>query len=271
MALKAGRYHIEVTRPGYEKHLSWHLLQPGSELLEVELLPETAPDENPPPSRLPSDWAPEMVSIRGGCFKMGSPANEADRSDNERCVDDFQIGRYEVTQAQWRAVMGDNPSKHKGCDDCPVEQVSWNYVQEYIGKLNALTGKRYRLPTEAEWEYACEVELAGNHRCRGDSLMAWGSGSLDENDEKTRPVGSGKRNGFGLYGMGGSVYEWTCSTYDMDYGGAEIKCAGTGDNARRVVRGGSWENSLNNILIPNRSNFEPDDRGYFVGFRLSQD
>ncbi len=105
------------------------------------------------------EFGPEMVRVSGGCFQMGSPRSEEGRDDDERqhrvCVDDFEIGKYEVTQAQWRAVMGNNPSHFSGCDECPVERVSWNDVQEYIGKLNNQTGKRYRLPTEAEWEYAC--------------------------------------------------------------------------------------------------------------------
>ncbi|NCC36512.1 MAG: formylglycine-generating enzyme family protein, partial [Chloroflexia bacterium] len=99
--------------------------------------------------------APTMVRIPGGCFQMGSPPDELGR-DNERqheiCVEAFSIGKYEVTQAEWEAVMGSNPSRFSGCADCPVENVSWDEVQEYIGKLNADTGGGYRLPTEAEWE-----------------------------------------------------------------------------------------------------------------------
>ena len=103
----------------------------------------------------------EMVSIEGGCYLMGSPGSEEDRDNDERqhkvCVDDFELGKYEVTQGQWEAVMGDNPSGFKKGDNYPVEEVSWNDVQKFIRRLNEKTGGNYRLPTEAEWEYAARA------------------------------------------------------------------------------------------------------------------
>lgn len=104
-----------------------------------------------------------MVSIRGGSYTMGSPSSEPGRYDNETqkrvTVSSFKMGAYEVTQAQWRAVMGDNPSSFENCDNCPVENASYNDIQGFLKKLNTMTGKRYGLPTEEEWEYACRAGM----------------------------------------------------------------------------------------------------------------
>ena len=184
---------------------------------------------------------PVMVALKGGCFQMGNSANEANRNNNEQqhqvCVQPFKMGKYEVTQAQWQAVMGSNPSHFKNCGgDCPVEQVSFNRVQAYIATLNQQTGLHYRLPTEAEWEYACR---GGKQQtfCGSDSVgtVAWYS---DNSSSTTHPVGKKQPNGFGLYDMSGNVWEWTCSAYSEVYDGSEKTCANDAD-AKRVVRGGS--------------------------------
>jgi formylglycine-generating enzyme required for sulfatase activity len=219
-----------------------------------------------------------MVHIRGGCFEMGSPASEIGRYDDERqrrvCVNAFKLGKYEVTQAQWKAVMGNNPSRFSGCENCPVEQVSWNDVQGYIGKLNARTGQHYRLPTEAEWEYAARAgttsaypwgDSVGRNRANCD-----GCGSQWD-DKRTAPVGSFAPNAWGLYDTAGNVWEWTCSAYDQDYGGAERRCAGKNDAGSRVDRGGSWGNVPRGVRSANRGRDAPDNRGSYLGFRLAQD
>ena len=150
---------------------------------------------------------------------MGSPPSEKGRDSDERqhtvSVGEFWLGETEVTQAQWQAVMGNNPSKFKG-DDRPVENVSWKDVQVFIKRLNNRSGKRFRLPTEAEWEYAAR---AGTQTARywGDGIGSNnancnGCGSRWDSDE-TAPVGSFKPNAFGLHDMLGNVWEWTCSEY----------------------------------------------------------
>jgi hypothetical protein len=167
------------------------------------------------PKELP---IPKMKGVAGGTFLMGDGGTQ----DNEKPahkvkLSSFEIGVYEVTQREWQAVMGSNPSSFK-CPDCPVETVSWEDVQKYIRKLNQLTGSNFRLPTEAEWEYAAR---GGNSQ---DPYTYAGSNSLssygwyDHNSgSKTHPVGQKRPNGLGLYDMSGNVWEWCSDWYDSDY------------------------------------------------------
>ncbi|MCG6861057.1 MAG: SUMF1/EgtB/PvdO family nonheme iron enzyme [Chromatiaceae bacterium] len=249
--------------------------------LSAETRAKTAPK---PPPRLALE--PELVAIRGGCFQMGSPESEPFRFDSERqhrvCVDEFAIGKYEVTQAQWQAVMGSNPSHFSGCADCPVETVSWNDVQEYIEKLNARTGKHYRLPTEAQWEYAAR---AGTQTpfWSGDCIhtdQANYDGSDDYNGcgaktsvykKKTLPAGSLKANAWGLYDVAGNVFEWTCSLYDKDYRGAESEYASKNDAGSRSLRSGSWGAGPRRVRAAYRPRNSPYYRSDYIGFRLAQD
>jgi formylglycine-generating enzyme required for sulfatase activity len=186
----------------------------------------------------------KLHRIPGGSFRMGSPSSEEGREDDEQPhtvrVGEFWLGETEVTQAQWQAVMGSNPSSFKG-DDLPVERVSWNDIQEFIKRLNTRTGERFRLPTEAEWEYAARAGTTTAHYW-GDGIgrnnaNCDGCGSRWDN-RQSAPVGSFKPNTFGLHDMLGNVWEWTCSQYKESYDGREQKCA---VSARKYsLRGGSW-------------------------------
>jgi formylglycine-generating enzyme required for sulfatase activity len=205
---------------------------------------------------------------------MGCTAEQgADCFDYEAhqvTLSDYKIGKYEVTQAQWKAVMGDNPSRFSGCDKCPVEQVSWNDTQDFIKKLNDKTGKTYRLPTEAEWEFAAR---GGN---RSKIYKYSGSDILDKvawydatSGSKTHEVGTTKAaNEMGIYDMSGNVWEW-CQDWYGDFDASSKtnpKGASTGSN--RVLRGGSWLDDPQHCRVSYRNNHAPDFRFKIFGFRL---
>lgn len=171
-------------------------------------------------------------------------------------VKSFHIGKYEVTQGQWKAVMGSNPSFFKGGDNYPVEQVSWMDVQEFIRRLNASTGKNFRLPTEAEWEYAAlggdknrEYEYSGSNKIND---VAW---YKDNSGGSTHPAGTKQPNVLGIYDMSGNVWEWCQDWYDdkQDY---------------RVQRGGSWRHAAGSCRVGYRITYNPDFRDSSSGFRL---
>ncbi|MEW8438672.1 MAG: bifunctional serine/threonine-protein kinase/formylglycine-generating enzyme family protein [Candidatus Thiodiazotropha taylori] len=217
---------------------------------------------------------PKMVAIPGGSFVMGSSSNEQGREDDERqhsvTVMGFKLAKTEVTQAQWQAVMIENPSYFKACETCPVERVSWFDVQSYIAELNRRTGRRYRLPTEAEWEYACRGGRTDERYCGGDYLdsLAW---HLENSDGKTHPVGQKQPNGYGLYDMSGNVWELTCSAYDTGYGGGEQRCMRQNKEANRSIRGGSWTNKPRRVRSAYRNRSGPIGRDSSLGFRLAED
>ena len=219
------------------------------------------------------NFEPEMIFVQGGTFLMGSPESEAGRWNDERqhevTLHDFYIGKYPVTQAQWVAVMGNNPSHFKG-DDLPVENVSWNDTQEFIQKLNDLTGKAYRLPTEAEWEFAAR----GGTQSKG--YLYAGSDDLNEvawwyknSNSRTRPVGRKKPNELGLHDMSGNVWQW-CNDWYGDYPAEpQINPTGPDSGELRVHRGGSWINVAQYCRSAYRNVNEPTLRYYSIGFRLA--
>ena len=216
-----------------------------------------------------------MVWVDGGTFRMGAtPEQGSDAYDNEKPVHSvtlsgYYIGKTEVTQALWKAVMGSNPSYFKG-DNLPVEQVSWDDCQKFIRKLNALTGQNFRLPTEAEWEFACR---GGNNSCgykySGSNYIdnvAWYDGN---SGNKTRPVATKLPNELGIYDMTGNVWEW-CSDWKGDYSsGAQTNPKGPYDGSGRVIRGGSWCFSAGFCRSSSRYYFSPDLRFNGLGLRLS--
>ncbi len=215
----------------------------------------------------------KMVNVPGGSFQMGSNNGEDDEKPvHQVTVSSFSIGKYEVTQAQWRAVMGKDPEElsFKGCDQCPVESVSWEDIQEFLTKLNAKTGKKYRLPTEAEWEFAARggnkkegFEYAGSSTLKD---VAWYG---DNSDSKTHPVGSKKPNALGIYDMSGNVYEW-CQDWFSDYSSAsQTNPKGAAKGSYRVNRGGSWFNPARYCRVSFRNCNSPANRRNLLGFRLA--
>ncbi len=217
---------------------------------------------------------PDMVFVRGGKFKMGSIYGGSDEKPVHGVVlDDFYIGRFEVSQREWRLIMEGDTSKcyFEGCDSCPVERVSWFNVQEYIGKLNEKTGMNYRLPTEAEWEFAARGGLLSKgFRYSGsnaDTNVAWRVGN---SDSKTHPAGRKKPNELGIYDMTGNVFEWCADWYSPTwYQVSPIKNpAGPEEGVFRIIRGGSWFYDRAGLLTTDREKANPSFRYGYVGFRL---
>jgi formylglycine-generating enzyme required for sulfatase activity len=217
----------------------------------------------------------DMVAVEGGTFTMGCTSEQGNDCYNDEkpahsvTLSDFYIGKYEVTQAQWKAVMGSNPSHFKG-DNLPVETVSWNDVQDFIRELNALTGKTYRLPMEAEWEYAARggAQRQGYKYSGSDTVgdVAWYSGN---SGNTTHPVGQKSSNELGLHDMSGNVYEWCNDWWGAYSSSSQTNLPEPSSGSYRVVRGGSWCGNAQCARVPFRDLSTPGIRGAFLGFRLA--
>ncbi|MDR3261780.1 MAG: formylglycine-generating enzyme family protein, partial [Tannerella sp.] len=216
----------------------------------------------------------QMVLVRSGTFTMGCTSEQDVCYNDEKpahkvTLSYFYIGKYEVTQKQWTDIMGTNPSKFKG-DNLPVEGVSWNAVQEFISKLNAQTGKNYRLPTEAEWEYAARGgESSRGYKYSGSNNVgevAWYSGN---SGDKTHPVGTKKANELGIYDMSGNVWEWCSDWYGAYSSSSQTNPQGATSGSYRVARGGGWSGYARNVRVPFRNARAPGNRSSYLGFRLA--
>lgn len=216
----------------------------------------------------------EMVFVQGGTYTMGCTSDQgSDCENNEKpahqvTLSDFHIGKYEVTQAQWQAVMGTNPSDFKG-DNLPVENVSWNDSQEFIKKLNAMTGLTYRLPTEAEWEFAAR----GGNKSKGYKYS--GSNSIDDvawysdnSVSTTHSVGTKLPNELGLYDISGNVWEWCQEWFGNYNSSSQTNPQGSPSGSYCVLRGGSWFDIDRYCRVSFRSNCGPGGHISFFGFRL---
>ncbi len=227
-----------------------------------------------------------FVLVRGSTFNMGRPDTEAERvydqAQHAVTLTDFYISPYEVTQKQWKQVMGNNPSAlSPDCDDCPVEKVSWDDVQDFLKKINTLLpGRGYRLPTEAEWEYAAR----GGNQSKGylyagsnniaevgwyrDNSMAW----YKEAFHSTQHVGKLKANELDLYDMSGNVSEWCSDWYDEKYyhNSPAKNPAGPASGKYHVNRGGNWDDLAGTCRVDVRWPNTPDYFNYYLGFRLAR-
>ena len=222
--------------------------------------------------------AGEFVDIPGGSFDMGCNAERLECNNSEIplhrvTIKSFRFGKYEVTQAVWRNIMGADPSYFHDCDNCPVENISWFQIQDFIKTLNQKTGGTYRLPSEAEWEYVCRG---------GNNIEAYcGSNDPDEiawyrnnSQNKTHPVGQKKPNRFGLYDMSGNVWEWVQDCVHFSYKGAPsdgTAWESSGDCGQRVYRGGSWDDKIPGIRSTNRTGDKACCQKNYIGFRLLQE
>ena len=219
---------------------------------------------------------PEMVVIPAGNFIMGSDTNRDEKPTRSVEIRSFLMGRTEVTQRQWSDIMGSNPSRFSACGpECPVNNVSWDNVQQFIAKLNQKTGQKYRLPNEAEWEYAA----------RAGTTTEWSHGSNESklgdyafynrnSGYKTQAVGQKLPNAFGLFDTHGNVYEWVQDCWHENYVGAPTDgsawTTGCAENGR-VLRGGSSDSRPENLRPAGRSRDYPSGRGSGYGFRLARD
>jgi formylglycine-generating enzyme required for sulfatase activity len=224
---------------------------------------------------LPKGVTLEMVSLPAGKFLMGSSESDSEKPPHQVKVNSFAIGKYPITQAQYQAVMGDNPSGFKNNPQNPVERVSWNDAQAFCQKLSQITGKTYRLPTEAEWEYACRAGTTTRYYFGDDDNQlgnyAWGR---ENSNGTTHPVGQKKPNGWGLYDMSGNVWEWCEDDWHDSYKNAPDDGTAWIDNDNRsqsekCLRGGSWDFYPYSCRSANRSRDCPDDHYTDYGFRVA--
>ncbi|MCQ2314131.1 MAG: SUMF1/EgtB/PvdO family nonheme iron enzyme [Bacteroidales bacterium] len=216
----------------------------------------------------------EMIAVEGGTFTMGATSEQEDDAfDDEKpthsvTLGDYYIGKFEVTQELWEAVMGSNPSYFKG-SKLPVESVSWDDCQEFITKLNNLTGANFRLPTEAEWEYAARggnknggCKYSGSNNINAVAWY-WGFSSYE-----THTVGTKSPNELGIYDMSGNVLEWCQDRYGNYGSDSQTDQQGPSLGSYRVLRGGSWRTLDRYCRVSSRDSNTPDSRGYYYGFRL---
>ncbi len=213
----------------------------------------------------------KLVYIPAGEFVMGSPINEGGRQGDEmqhtvKLTRPFWIGATEVTQAQWKAVMGVNRSNFAG-DDLPAEKLSWKEAEAFCKKLSEKEGVHYRLPSEAEWEYACRAGATGAFAGTGSiDDMGWYSSN---SESKTHPVGTKQPNGWGVYDMHGNVSEWCSDIYSADYPqGPVTDPAGAADGKYRAIRGGSWNYFAGGCRCAARSSAPASYQFRHTGFRV---
>jgi formylglycine-generating enzyme required for sulfatase activity len=267
--LKAGSHTVRLTAKGYDDLSRTITVSSSSRSFTLNMKKENSL------SPVLQNLVSNMVRVEGGIFTMGATSEQrSDAASDEKpahqvTLSPFCIGKYEVTQEEWETVMGSNPSNFKGAKR-PVEFVSWDDCQEFIRKLNVLTGKRFRLPTEAEWEYAAR----GGNRSQGYkyaggnniSSVAWYDGNAGR---ETHPVGQKQSNEMGLYDMAGNVWEW-CQDWKGVYSSSpQTNPTGPSSASLRVYRGGSWGNYARYCRVSIRYYFKPDYRSSYLGLRLA--
>jgi formylglycine-generating enzyme required for sulfatase activity len=227
-----------------------------------------------------------LVAIAAGSFVMGSPPDEPSRGADEvqhrvTLTRSFLIGRYEVTQAAWRTIMRTAPSHFAQCARCPVERINYPEVEEFLRRLNAASkGLRYRLPTEAEWEYACRAGTATpfstgrnltTQQANYNGTFPYDGFSRGIYRARTTPVGTFPPNAWDLNDMHGNVWEWTSDWYDKYTAAAVVDPHGGLSGGKKVIRGGSWYFDANSARCALRYMHSPQDRGFSLGFRVAAD
>ena len=209
-----------------------------------------------------------MVYVSGGTFIMGGDESSDQTPTHSVTLSSYYICKYEVTQALWRAVMGSNPSKFKG-DNLPVEQVSWNDCQTFINRLNSYTGRNFRLPTEAEWEFAARGGNYSRHyKYSGSNYISDVAWYCDNSGNRTHPVGTKQANELGLYDMSGNVWEWCSDRYGSYSSYSQSNPTGATSGFGRVERGGNWCGLARYCCSSHRSYYAPGNSFDDLGLRL---
>ena len=209
-----------------------------------------------------------MVYVSGGTFIMGGDESSDQTPTHSVTLSSYYICKYEVTQALWRAVMGSNPSKFKG-DNLPVEQVSWNDCQTFINRLNNYTGRNFRLPTEAEWEFAARGGNYSRHyKYSGSNYISDVAWYCDNSGNRTHPVGTKQANELGLYDMSGNVWEWCSDRYGSYSSYSQSNPTGATSGFGRVERGGNWCGLARYCCSSHRSYYAPGNSFDDLGLRL---
>lgn len=215
----------------------------------------------------------EMIKVLGGAFKMGyEKGYRNERPVHEVSLNDYYIGKIEVTQKLWKAVLKENPAHFNDCLECPVEMISYFDALEFIEQLNQITGLEFRLPTEAEWEYAAYGGQQGKrYRYSGGNKLQEVAWYKRNSENKTHPVGLLRSNEIGVFDLSGNVYEWT-----QDWAGRykrrdQHNPKGPKRGREKIIRGGCWYDSRDACRIHCRVEIEPDDKNGCLGLRLAHD
>lgn len=269
--LLIGTYDLEIKSAGYES-IKKNIIIEESRAIELN---ETFSKIKIIITKSVDELERNMIYIEGGTLTMGCTAEQGSScSLNEKpafqvSLADYHIGKYEVTQAQWKDVMGSNPSFFGNCDSCPVENVSWLDVQDFIRKLNKITGKKYRLPTEAEWEFAARgggksrsFKYSGGYNI---DLVAWYNGN---SLWKSHPVGQKQPNELGLFDMSGNVSEWCSDSYYEYSTRVNPKFMLSLVETDHIFRGGSWSCYSHLCRTSSRTRYGSSYRSNYLGFRL---
>ena len=279
--LLIGTHKIRLEKDGYDQQEKTVQIAENQEIMldftlakeTLKALPQPVPDASSTGNQTftVNGVSFTMIAVKGGTFTMGATLEQGSDAYNDKpthqvTLSDYYIGETEVTQELWQAVMGSNPSDFSGTN-LPVEGVSWNDCQTFITKLNQLTGKNFRLPTEAEWEYAAR----GGQKSRGYEYA--GSNTLSDvawynSGSKTHPVKQKQANELGLYDMSGNVYEWCQDYYGSYSSNAQTNPTGPSSGSYRVNRGGGWDSSASYCRVADRSCNSPGLRDYALGFRV---
>ena len=282
--IQVGQRRVEIRKDGYEtltKTVTINENEQASVMGTLKAIVASTPSTPNSPSSSKETFTVNgvsftMVRVDGGTFTMGateeqgSDAYDIEKPAHQVTLSSYMIGETEVTQALWQAVMGNNPSRFTGDSSRPVEKVSWNDCQEFIKKLNSMTGKTFRLPTEAEWEYAARGGNKSKHYKYSGSNniddVAWYDGNSGNH---THRVKTKSPNKLGLYDMSGNVWEWCSDWYGGYSSSAQTNPKGASSASSRVDRGGGWYYDAGSCRVSNRNYWSPVNRFEDLGLRLA--